>query len=133
MTLGYDIAGALPGLRAQAESRMSETVTVGVYADGTNPATGDPTRTLVTTRYTGVARIRYAERSVLNAGQAAVAAVMEPILSIPFGSAECFDGDEVDVTASTDDQLLVGRRFKVQGRARVGQTTAHRYLLQELS
>lgn len=133
MTLGYDIARALPELRAAAESRMTETVTVGLYTVTTYPGTGDPTRTLTTERYSGVGRVRYAERSVLNTGQASPVAVMEPVLSIPFGSPACFDGDEVEVSASTDDPVLVGRRFKVQGLARAGQTTAHRYLLQELT
>ena len=133
MTLGGDIAFALVGLRAAAVSRMTETVLVGRFRDGTDPVTGDPTRVLVTKRYEGVGRIRYAERSVLNTGIAGPIAVQEPFLSIPHGSPACGDGDEVEVLTSTDDPILIGRRYKIQGSARAGQTTAHRYLLQEPS
>src|SRR5690606_31409184 len=125
MSLGYDIAWALPALRAEAESRMTETVTGGLYTDGVD-GDGNPTRALVTERYSGKARVRFASRAVLNTGQTAPTAVMEPVLSVPHGSAELFDGDEVEVTASTDDSALVGRRFKIQGRANAGQTTAMR-------
>lgn len=131
MSLGYDLARGLSVLRAEAESRMTETVTGGLYEDGHDQ--GDATSALVTERYSGKARIRYASRAVLNAGQTAPLAVLEPVLSIPVGSPELFDGDEVVVTASTDDVALVGRRYKVQGRGNAGQTTAHRYLLQELT
>lgn len=113
---------------------MTETVSVGLFRDGTD-ANGNATRVLVTSRYSGKGRIRYASRVVMNAGSGASGAsytVQEPVLSIPVGSPRCFDGDEVEVSASTDDGVLVGRRFKVQGSTVAGQTSAHRYLLQEL-
>lgn len=137
MDLGYEIAAALPGLRAQAESRMTETVTIGVYTDATADD-GSPTREPVEVRYTGKARVRYVGRAVLNTGTSASGTfntpftVQEPYLSIPVGSPVCYDGDEVEVTASADDGIIVGRRFKIQGLPAAGQTTAHRYLLQEL-
>ena len=140
--LGNDIDAALPGLRAEAESRMTDRVTVGRYGDGTDEPTGDPTRVLITQRYpplgdvsavAGRARIRWASGQVSNAqGPSMPVAVQEPTLSIPWGSPRLFVGDEVQCTGSSDP-IMVGRRFRVQGNAQAGQTTAHRYPLQEIS
>jgi hypothetical protein len=133
VSLGYDIANALPGLRAEAESRMTENVTVGIFEDGTDETTGDPTRVLVLARYTGKGRIRWGSREVMNAnGPGGPVTVQEPYLSIPFGSPRLFDRDEVLVTASTSDPILVGRTFNIQGDVVAGQTTAHKYPLLEV-
>lgn len=130
--LGHDIAQALPGLRAEAESRMTETVTVGLFRDGTDPVTLAPTRTLVEKRYEGPARIRWGSREVTNAnGPSMPVTVQEPYLSVPFGSPRFFDRDEVRVDGSPD-AVLVGRVFAVQGDAVAGQVTAHRYPMREL-
>ena len=137
MTLGSDINAALPGLRAEAESRMSETVAAGSFEDGV-AEDGSPTRVLADERYTGRARVRYASLSTASTsiagdqiGQPVV--VQSPYLSIPHGSPRLYEGDEVSVTASASDSLLVGRRYKVAGNATIGQTTAHRYPLTELT
>lgn len=120
--------------RREAETLMTETVTVGRYTDTTHPTTGDPVRTLTTSRYSGKGKIRYRsnDTQARNAAGGPVAA-QEPVLSIPSGSARCFEGDEVVVSASTSDGLLVGRRYKITGTAIAGQTSAHRYPLVELS
>lgn len=132
MNLGYDIAAALPGLRAEAESRMSETVLVGRFRDGTDPATGDPTRVIEAERYTGIGRIRWGSREVSNSSATgSPVGTQEPYLSVPFGTARFFNEDEVECTAS-DDPLLVGRRFQVQGAPVAGQVSAYRYPLTEL-
>lgn len=133
MSLGSDISAALPALRAEAESRMFESVAVGSFTDGTDPETGDPTRLLVDERYTGIGRIRWGSREVSNSqATGSPAAMQEPYLSVPFGTARFFTDDEVECTGSTDP-LLVGRRFKVSGGASAGQVTAYRYPLEELS
>lgn len=132
MSLGSDIAAALPGLRAEAESRMSELVQVGRFADGVDDATGDPTWDLVAERYSGKARIRWGSREVTNADAPSTpVTVQEPYLSVPFGTVLLRDNDEVLVVGS-DDPVLVGRRFRVQGFPVAGQVTAHRYPLEEL-
>lgn len=132
MSLGYDIAGALPGLRAEAESRMTETVAVGVFTDGTDPVTFEPSRVLVESRYAGIGRIRWGSREVSNTtGPSMPVTVQEPYLSVPFGTARFFDDDEVHCTASTDP-LLVGRKFRVSGSPVAGAVTAYRYPLEEL-
>lgn len=132
MSLGSDIDAALPRLRAEAESRMRESVQVGRFEDGVDEETGDPTWELVTERYTGSARIRWGSREVTNADAPSMPiTVQEPYLSVPFGSPLLRDNDEVLVIGS-EDPILVGRRFRVQGYPVAGQVTAHRYPLEEL-
>lgn len=133
MSLGSDIAAALPGLRAEAESRMGELVQVGRFTDGVDEVTGDPTWDLVLERYAGRARIRWGSREVTNADAPSTpVTVQEPYLSVPFGTVLLRDNDEVLVVASESDQILVGRRFRVQGFPVAGAVTAHRYPLEEL-
>ena len=131
--LGDDIARALPGLRVEAVSRMTDAVTAGSFADGTDETTGDATRVLVVQRYAGKGRLRLSSQNVTNAqGPSMPIAVQEPTLSVPWGSPRLFIGDEVECTGS-EDPILIGRRFRIQGNAQSGQTTAHRYPLQEIS
>lgn len=132
MTLGGDIAAALPGLRAQAESRMTDAVQVGHFVDGTDHVTGDPTRVLDIERYEGKARIRWGSREVSNSDAvSSPVGTQEPYLSVPFGTTRFWADDEVLVTGSSDP-LLVGRQFRVQGAAIAGAVTAYRYPLTEL-
>lgn len=137
MTLGSDINAALPLLRAEANSRMTETVTVGSFDDGVGDD-GAPTRVPVETRYTGRARVRYASLATASTsiagdqiGQPVV--VQSPYLSIPHGSPRLHEGDEVLVDSSASDELLVGRQYRVAGNGTIGTTTAHRYPLTELT
>lgn len=132
MTLGADIAAALPGLRAEAESRMSETVQVGIFTDGTDPVTGDATRLIATERYAGMGRIRWNSREVSNSDTtSSPVGSQEPYLSVPYGTPRFWADDEILVTDSPDP-LLVGRQFRIQGAAAAGQVTAYRYPLTEL-
>lgn len=123
---------ALISGRARANSRMTDTVEVGKFTDGVDDATGDPIRVLQLERYSGMGRLRWGSREVTNADAPSMpVTVQEPYLSIPFGSPLLRDNDEVLVTAS-EDPILVGRRFRVQGYPIAGQVTAHRYPLEEL-
>lgn len=132
VTLGGDISAALPQLRAEAESRMSESVIVGSFKDGTDD-NGDAIRVPDQSRYSGIGRIRWNSREVSNSqATGSPVAVQEPYLSVPFGAARLFTDDEVECSGSTDP-LLVGRRFKISGGASAGQVTAYRYPLEELS
>lgn len=127
--------GARMLLRGQrmAGERMSESVTVGAFDDGTDPVTGDPIRVLIDSRYTGVGRIRWSSREVSNSQvTGSPVAMQEPYLSVPFGAGRFFTGDEVECTGSPDP-LLAGRRFKISGTAGGGQVTAYRYPLEELT
>ncbi|QWY84590.1 head-to-tail stopper [Microbacterium phage Footloose] len=119
--------------RRLAESRMSEDVTVGSFTDGVDEETGEPIRVPVVSRYSGGARIRWGSREVTNADAPMMpVTVQEPYLSVPVGTPLLHDNDEVLVVASESDQILVGRRFRVQGFPVAGQVTAHRYPLEEL-
>lgn len=131
MALGDDIAAALPELRAEAESRMLETVEVGTYTDGNAPD-GSPTRVLESARYEGKGRIRYGSLDVSNSdGAGSPVVVQSPYLSVPVGSPRLHDGDEVHVTASPDP-VLVDRWFTVAGAAGAGQVAHYKYPLSEL-
>lgn len=130
--LGWDVTARLPELRAQAESRMSETVQVGVFGDGMDE-NGNATRELVTERYAGPARVKYPGTAGSTSDRVQAVAVTDIILSLPHASPAVFDGDEVMVTASTSDPALVGKVYRVEGAGAVGQTTAHRYKVTELS
>ena len=120
--------------RRRANERMSETVTVGSFTDGV-AEDGSPTRVPAVARYDAKpGRIKYES---LNAqeqdGAGSPVAMQTPHLSVPSGSPQFFEGDEVLVVASAADALLVGRVYRVTGSAQAGQTTAHRYPLEELS
>jgi hypothetical protein len=131
------VSGVLGMGRRFSELRMTETVTVGLYTDGTDPVTGDPTRVLSVTNYSGVGQIKYPSLSVSEsdgAGQQVASA--DVVLKVPVESApDVRAGDEVLVSASTADGSLVGRRFRVKAwpQTQSGQVTAHRFPLEELS
>lgn len=154
MNLGQELAAALPFFRAQAESRMSETIRAGVHTDGVD-GNGDATYVLVGDYvYEGPARVKYpgnAVRSAVAAGQ--VVAQQDVVVSIPvqypslFPGEDVLPGDEVtpsvavilhegitiEVVSSTSDPLLVGRFYQVSGAPDMGQVTATRYRVTELS
>lgn len=112
---------------------MTETITVGRFTDGV-AEDGSPTRVLDgDAKYTGKARIRLASREVTNAqGPGDPVAVQEPFLSVPFGTVRLFEGEQVLCTTSSSDPLLVDRMYDITGSAQAGQTSAHRYPLDEL-
>ena len=118
--------------RRLAEARMTETVTVGSYRDGTGPD-GSPTRVLVELRYSGKGRVKYPSAAVSDRSDPSVVfGVQEPLLSPPTSASDVLEGDEVHVDSSTADLSLVGRVYGVQGAPQAGQTTSHRFSLKEL-
>lgn len=122
--------------RRTAESIMAETVEIGLYgdADEPDPVTGNPVRELKELRYSGKARVKYPSYAVAESTPASQpVAQQDVVVSIPSGAAAVLDGDEVVVTASTYDPLLVGRRYKVKGQPAAGQTTAYRIAVVEQS
>lgn len=135
MDLGADIAAALAELRAQADGRMTETVKAGTYTDGTDEETGDPTRTIVEVLYEGPARVRYSANAVRSDDRVGLVFASQDItVSIPTAAQTRIpDGAAIEVTASAVDPVLVGRMFTVDGAPAMGQTTAHRYPVTELS
>ena len=127
MSLGTDVQAYLPEAQATAESRMSETVTVGVMASVFDDATDKYVDTL-TIHYSGQGRLKYPSMVVSEktpVGQ--VLASQDVILSLPAGLASAVRiNDTVTVTASPDEDL-VGRTFRIKGLAAGGQVSASRF------
>lgn len=134
MTLGGDIAAALPGLRAEAESRMSETVVFFTESDGIDNETLQPERVETVIAEDVPARLRSAAREprdVEVGGQSPV--VSKLTLSVPFGSVRVGPSVSVRVTASTADPGLVGVRVLTLDFPTMGQVTAWRYPVEQVS
>lgn len=124
------INGILTQGRALAVSRMSETVHAGSSTTTTDPVTGQPVQS-GTTVYDGAARLKFASTVVSDkatGGQLVSSQNVE--LHCPSGT-KIPIGTVVTVTASTADDSLVGRKFKVTGRPEAGQTTAARFQVVE--
>lgn len=125
------LTGTLAMGRVHANARMTETV-VAESVTITSDNDGNPVRTVTATHYTGSAQVKYPSLVVSepNAGSAQFAAA-DVTVKIPSGSPRIPVGAEFRVTASTADALLVARTFRVKGSPQSGQTTAHRYPVEE--
>lgn len=128
------LTGVLAMGRAQAVARMTEAITVTTTAAGVlNETTGQYTD-VVTTHYTGVARLKFSTLNVAARDSAdRLIAVQDVALHVPAGTALLPVGASVAVTASDADPSLLSRLFTVEGRPHAGQTTAHRYPVAEVS
>lgn len=135
--LGYDVAAALPELRAQAESIMTSRVVVS-RETGTvrDPETGTnvPTWTVI---YQGKARVRMPSteaREVDQSGQRIVESA--PTLSLPIGdsSAALVALDDVAVLIEHGpDPLIVGTRMRVAEGIDQTWSTARRFSVEILT
>lgn len=120
--------------RQKVRSSMSETVTVGTYAETVNPNTLATTRAVVEEHYNGPATVTYPTLAVSDreaAGQLATAT--ELILKVPTDAALLPVGDLVTITASTADANLIGREYIISGPPQAGQVTSHRYPIKEFT
>lgn len=134
MIRAEDVAATLERGRRNAEVRMSETVLVGVFDDGTDLESGDPTHVLVEEHYTGKARIKYESLTVSDSDASSqLVAAQTPMLGVPVTTRVLPEGDGVRVTASSTDGVLVDRFYVIEGAPQAGQTTSHRYPLKEIS
>lgn len=129
------IGGALNMGRRLAEARMTETVAIGVETEGPpDPETLEPTRVMVV-HYRGAARWKYPNLASFDrtAGQQQFTE-QTLMLHLPVGADTAVATDDVVIVESSDaDPSLTGRRGRIAGRPQGGQTTAHRYPLEELS
>lgn len=123
--LGYDIAAALPGLRAQAESVMQSTVRIRRKTGTTRDSeTGQNVPTWATV-YEGPAKLRMggAQPNDIDAsGQRVVE--QSPTVSLPVGAhPDIVSGASADVNVDDEGELLtnphdpdrVGTTFRVAG------------------
>lgn len=120
--------------RRLSEQRFTETVTFFTVARDEDPVTLQPVdvETVVAAGVRARLKVTSAvvsERQV--AGQAP--AVMQRELHVPVGSVAVGPSVFVRVTGSTADPGMVGRVFRTVMRSGVGQVTAWRYPVEEVS
>ena len=136
MSLHDDVYAALPSLRAEAESRMTDTCQIGHETPGDvlNEDTGlyEPTFTAV---YTGRCRFKpssTAAGEIDAAGQLLVE--QDQILSLPVEtSTEVRKNMVVRVTGSLTDPALPGTRARIKGPAVGSYMTARRFSVEVTS
>jgi hypothetical protein len=98
-----------------------------------DPVTLEPIET-VQANQTGPALVKYPTLAVSERQiPGVIAAVVDIIVKRPISVAIVPVGHWFEVTASSSDPSLVGRRFKVKGTPQSGQTTSHRYPVSEES
>lgn len=135
MSLGSDLAAALPGLRASAESRFTETFKAYTVTESAPDAEGAITTTEVTVHAAVVGRVKYPSLTVRERDQGAqVPAVQDVEIHVGVGAAPNVTvGVMWRCTASTADPSLVGREFRTKGLWQAGQVTAWRIPVESVS
>jgi hypothetical protein len=134
VSLGWDIAAHLPGLRAEAVSRFTETVTFFTVTRGEDPVTLQPIDVETVIEADVAARLRSAARDprdVPIAGQEPV--VSKLTLSVGVGTVRVGPSVFVRVTASSSDPGLVGVKVRTTDFPTMGQVTAWRYPVEQVS
>lgn len=135
MTLGGEIASALPGLRAEAEAMMRSSVKIGSRTETTDPNTLATVIVWDPMTYTGPARIRFVSQGLADVdagGQ--VVAIQNAVLSLPIdGSGAVFTDQVVEVTANPADSDLAGKLFRISGYHGQTDSTARRFPLEVIS
>ena len=132
--LGDDLAAALPGLRAEAESRMSEVGYFFEWVPGFDPVTFEEAEVERVVGGPTVARLRSDNRA---AGEVVVGtqvpAVSTSVLSVPVGSVRVGKDVFFRVTDSSSDAGLVGVVVRTLFEPTMGQVTAWRYPVEGVS
>lgn len=119
--------------RSRTEAEMTEIIKAGPLISSVNPVTLEATET-VQADQTGPAQVKYPTLTVSERQTPGViAAVVDIIVKRPISAAILPVGHWFEVTASSADPSLVGRRFKVKAPPQSGQTTSHRYPVAEES
>lgn len=128
--LGHDIAAALPGLRAQAESRMRDSVVVRrPSGDGEpDPLTGvDVPAYALAAVYAGPCRVKAVSlqpRDVESATSTVTTQALE--LHVPDDAPALQPGDVAFMAADTYTTRIRGRVYRVTGEHAGSDTTAQR-------
>jgi hypothetical protein len=128
--IGAVLAGALPMLRAQAESAMLDTCTVRPVT-GVDESTGAPT--LGTAVYTGKCKVQTSQAQEANpeAG-GAVYTVQRYAGHVPVDAFVPAVGHVVTITAASLDAGLVGRQYRVVALLHKTLATAYRLAVTEV-
>ena len=128
--IGDDLAAVLPELRAEAESRMRDTVTVRAVA-GTepDPLTGDDVVTYADEPvYQGKCRVRidsYAQPTTADSAGSTVTSQSRQ-LHVPWDAPEILDGHVAFLADDTFTPRLRGVVYRVTGAHEASDTTAQR-------
>ena len=127
VTLGDDLAAALPELRAAAESRMLDACTVrravGVTVDDVGVTTPDYSEPL----YEGPCRVQTFEPQEYTPDVAvATVTTQRYAVHVPVGAYEPSIGDVVEISTATLDPHLAGREYRVVALLHKSQATAYR-------
>lgn len=128
MNLGYDIAQVLPGLRAEAESRMDDRIkTTRAGGKTWDEDSGEWTVSEVVV-YDGKARIKRPNDLSTDAEAASqLIAIGRLQVHVPVGSPPFAPDDLIEVTACQTRGDQVGRKFVVVAPFDGSQLTAVRY------
>ena len=135
MSLGADVAAALPFFREQAISRMSESFRIFEVTGRTADPENDLREVDVETdRYVGIGRLVFRSSVVSDVSVASqLVASQGARIDLPAGTSGIRRDMVAVVTDSTADVTLIGRRFRVEGMPSAGQTTAARYQVVEVT
>lgn len=128
MNLGYDIALALPGLQAEAESRMNDRIKTTRAGSKTWDEEAGDWVTAPVTVYEGKARIKRPNDLSTDAEAGSqLIAIGRLQMHVPVGSAPFAPDDLIEVTACPTRPDQVGRKFYVVAPFDGSQLTAVRY------
>lgn len=135
VSLGADIAGTLPFLRAQAESRFTETLRAYTTTQVFDEETGLYTPAEVVLYSSVPGRVKYPQTAVSEKDQGAqIPAVQDVQIHVRVGATPNVVVNVMwRVTASSADASLVGRVFRTKGEAPAGQVTAARYPVERVT
>lgn len=137
MTLGSDLAAALPLLRAAAESRMTDKcqITTAASSPVLNVETGEYETAPGTVVYVGPCELKMggtAPRPVDAAGQALIE--QHDILKLPMAKSTAVKVDQVaEILSSETDPMLVGLKVRILGPFAQTYATARRFPVELIS
>lgn len=127
MFIGDALAAALPELRAQAESRMFETVTIRRPIGTTSDDAGADVTTFEDAPvYAGPAEIKSTGENDHEISYAGSVVMSPERARLPALSGPYKVGDEIEVTASQFQPHLVGHRYRITSTHEGGLQTAQR-------
>lgn len=128
MSLGYDIAQALPGLRAEAESRMDDLIKVTRGVEKVWDEDSGQWETTEAVVYEGKARVKRPNDMSIDAEAGSqLITVGRPQVHVPVGSPVFAPNDQIEIMACLSRPDQVGRKFVVAAPFDGSQTTAVRY------
>lgn len=138
MSLGADIAAALPELRAHAESLMVDACTITTPDPAGEPVWDDETGTWgdppPLTVYSGKCRVQTTMTGETNPDAGDREWTVQSLsVSVPMSATGFAIGDTVTVTASEFDPDLVGRVFTITALAHKTHMTARRMRVEEVT